>query len=143
MPEYLENLAVATGLEKVSFHSSPKERQCQKCSYYRTIELISHASKVMLKILEARLQQYINCELSDVQASFRKAEEPENKLPTSGGLLKKQKSSRKTSISILLTMPKPLTVWITTKRGKFLEAGISDHLTFLLRNLYAGHEATV
>ena len=119
MPAYLENLAVATGLEKVSFHSSPKERQCQKCSYYCTITFISHASKVMLKILQAGLQQYVNCELLDVQASFRKAEEPENKLPTSAGLLKKQKSSRKTSISILLTVLKPLTVWITINCGKF------------------------
>ena len=68
----MENSAVATGLEKVSFHSNPKERRCQKCSNYRTISLISHASKVMLKILQARLQQYVNPELSDVQAHFRK-----------------------------------------------------------------------
>ena len=64
--------AVATGLEKVSFHSNPKERQCQKCSNYCTIALISHASKVMLKILQARLQHYVNCELPDIQAGFRK-----------------------------------------------------------------------
>ena len=63
---------MATGVEKVSFHSNPKERQCQKCSNYRTIALISHASKVMLKILQARLQQYMNCELPDVEAGFRK-----------------------------------------------------------------------
>ena len=68
----LENSAVAAGLEKVSFHSNPKERQCQKCSNNRTIALISHASKVMLKILQARLQQYMNHELPDVQAGFRK-----------------------------------------------------------------------
>ena len=72
MPANLENSAVATGLEKVSFHSNPKERQCKECSNYRTIALISHASKVMLKILQARLQQYVNCELPDVQAGFRK-----------------------------------------------------------------------
>ena len=72
MPANLENSAVATGLEKVSFHSNPKERQCQKCSDYCTIALISHASKVMLKILQARLQQYVNRELPDVQAGFRK-----------------------------------------------------------------------
>ena len=69
-----------------------------------------HASKVMLKILQARLQQDVNHELPDVQAGFRKAEEPEIKLPTSAGSLKKQERSRKTSISALLTMPKPLTV---------------------------------
>ena len=68
----LENSAVAARLEKVSFHSNPKERQCQKCSDYRTIVLISHASKVMLKILQGRLQQYLNHELPDVPAGFRK-----------------------------------------------------------------------
>ena len=71
MPTNLENSAVATGLDTVSFHPNPKERQCQKCSNYRTITLISHVSKVMLKILQARLQQYVTCELSDVQAGFR------------------------------------------------------------------------
>ena len=77
MPANLENSAVATGLEKVSFHSNPKERQCQTCSNYCTIALISHASKVMLKIPQARLQQYMNHELPDVQAVFKKAVEPE------------------------------------------------------------------
>ena len=80
MPANLENSAVATGLEKVSFHSSPKE-----FSNYRTIALILHTSKVMLKILQARLQQYMNHECPDVQAGFRKAEESEIKLPTSDG----------------------------------------------------------
>ena len=86
----LENSSVATGLEKVSFHSNPKERQAKECSNYRTIGLISHASKVMLKILQARLQQYVNHELTDVQAGFRKGRKPEIKLPTSAGPLKKQ-----------------------------------------------------
>ena len=72
MPANLENSAVATGLEKVSFHSNPKESNAKECSNYRTIALISHASKVMLKILQARLQQYVNCEQPDVQAGFRK-----------------------------------------------------------------------
>ena len=72
MPANLENSAVATGLEKVSFYSNPKERQCKECSNYHTIALISHASKVMLKILQARLQQYVNRELPYVQAGFRK-----------------------------------------------------------------------
>ena len=110
----------------------PKKGNAKECSNYRTIALISHASKVMLKILQARLQQYVNRELPDVQAGFRKgrgkkrkknnkkkAEEPEIKLPTSTGSWKKQESSRKTSISALLTMPKPLTVWITINCGKF------------------------
>ena len=73
----------------------------------------------MLKILQARLQQYVNLEVPDIQAGFRKAEEPEIKLPTLAGSWKKQESSRKTSISALLTMPKPLTVWITINCGKF------------------------
>ena len=73
----------------------------------------------MLKILQARLQQYVNYELPDVQVVLEKAEEPEIKLPTSAGAWKKQESSRKTSISALLTMPKPLTVWITVNCGKF------------------------
>ena len=72
MPANLENSAVATGLENVSFHSNPKERQFRECSNYHTIVFISHASKVMLKILQARLQQYMNCELPDVQVDFRK-----------------------------------------------------------------------
>ena len=72
MPANLENSAVATGLEKVSFHSNPKESQWQRMPKNHTIALISHASKVMLKILQARLQQYVNCELPDVQAVFRK-----------------------------------------------------------------------
>ena len=116
MPANLENSAVATGLEKVSFHSNPKE-----CPNYCTIALISHTSKVMLKILQARLQQYMNQELPDVRADLEKAEESEIKLPTSVGSLKKQKSTRKTSTSALLTMPKPLTVWTTTNCRKFFK----------------------
>ena len=72
MPTNLENSAVATGLEKVSFHSNPKEKECKEGSNYHTIALISHASKIMLEILQARLQQYMNCELPDVQTGFRK-----------------------------------------------------------------------
>ena len=72
MPPNLENSAVATGLKKVSFHSNPKERQCQRMFNYHTIALISHPSKVMLKILQAKLQQYVNHELPDVQVGFRK-----------------------------------------------------------------------
>ena len=87
----------------------PKKGNAEKCSNYHTIALISHASKVMLKILQARLQQYVNRELPDVEAGFRKGRGTEIKLPTSAGSWKKQESSRKTSISALSTMPKPLT----------------------------------
>ena len=142
MPANLENSAVATGLEKVSFHSNPKERQCQKCSNYRTIALISHARKVILKILQARLQQYVNRDFLMFKLVLEKAEEPEIQLPTSAGSRKKQESSRKTSISALLTMPKPLTVWITINWKILKEMGIPDHLTCLLRNLYAGQESS-
>ena len=117
-PANLENSAVTTGLQEVSFHSNPKERQCQRMLKL-TIALITHASKAMLKILQAKLQQYVNRELPDVQAGLEKAEEPEIKLPTSAGSLKKQERSRKTSISALVTMPKPLIVWITRNCGKF------------------------
>ena len=72
MPANLENSAVAIGLEKVSFHSIPKKSNAKECSNYRTIALILHASKVTLKILQARLQHYVNCEFPDVQAGFRK-----------------------------------------------------------------------
>ena len=112
MPANLENSAMATKLEKVSFIPIPKKGNAKECSNYRTIAFISNTSKVMLKILQARLQQYVNHELPDVQAVLEKAEEPEIKLPTSIRSFKKQESSRKTSISALLTMPKPLTVWI-------------------------------
>ena len=94
----------------------------------------------MLNILQARLQQYVNCELPDFQNSswiLEKAEEPEIKLLTSVGSQEKQESSRKTFTSPLLTMPKPLTVWIITKWKILKEMGIPDHLTCLLRNLYA------
>ena len=80
MPANLENSAVATGLEKVSFHSSSKERQCQKCSNYHTTALISHTSKGMLKILQARFQQYMNRELPGVQAGFRKGRESRDQI---------------------------------------------------------------
>ena len=93
---------------------NPKE-----CSNYRTIVLISHTSKVMLKILQARLQQYVNREIEMFKLVLEKAEEPEIKLPTSAGSWKTQESSRRTSISALLTMTKPLTLWITINCGKF------------------------
>ena len=105
--------------KKSIFIPIPKEGNAKECSNYCTIALISHASKVVLKILQARLQQYVNHELPDVQLVLEKAEEPEIKLPTSTGSSKKQESSRKTSISALLTMPKPLTVWITINCGQF------------------------
>ena len=99
----------------------PKKGNAKECSNYHTIALISHASKVMLKIFQARLQQYMNRELPDFKLVLEKGEEPEIKLATSTGSWKNQDSSRKASISALLTMPKPLTVWITKNYEKFLK----------------------
>ena len=121
MPENLENSAVATGLEKVSFHSNPKESQCQRISNYHTIAFILHASKVMLKILQDSLQQFVNQELPEVQAGFRKGKEIKDQIANICWIIEKAKSSRKISTSDLLTMPKPLTVWITTNCGKFFK----------------------
>ena len=97
----------------------PKKGNAKECSNYRTIALISQASKVMLKILQARLQQYVTVNFLMFKLVLEKAEEPEITLPTSAGSWKKQESARKTSISALLTMPKPLTVCNTINCGKF------------------------
>ena len=99
----------------------PKKGNAKECSNHHTIALIAHASKVMLKILQARLQQYMNRELPDVQAGFRKGRGTRDQIANICWIIKKQESSRKTSISALLTMPKPLTVWITINCGKFFK----------------------
>ena len=139
MPANWEKSTVATGLEKCQFsfqsqreampknaqtsaqlhlpHRLAKKCNAKECSNYHTIAHISHTSKVILKILQARLQQYVNFQM--FKLVLEKAEEPEIKLPTSAGSWKKQESPIKTSISALFTMPKPLTVWITINCGKF------------------------
>ena len=116
MPANLENSAMATGLEKVSFHSNPKEGNTKECSNYHTIALNSHAGKVMLIILQARIQQYVNQELPDVQAGFKKGS---NQIASIHCILEKAREFQKTSAS--LTSLKCLTVWITTNCGKFLK----------------------
>ena len=121
MSTNLENSAVATGLGRSVFIPIPKKGNAKECSNYRTIALVSHASKVMLKILQARLQQYVNRELLMFKLVLEKAEEPEIKLPTSAGSWKKQESFRKTSITASLTMPKPLSVWTTINCGTFFK----------------------
>ena len=105
--------------KRSAFIPIPKKGNPKECSNYHTIALISHASKVMLKILQARLQQYVNRDFQMFRLVLEKAEEPEIKFPTPTGSSKKQESSRKTFISALLTMPKPLIVWITINCGKF------------------------
>ena len=122
----------------------PKKGSVKECSNYCIIALISHASKVMLKILQARLEQYMNREPWTARCSswiLKRQRNQRIKLVTFVGSSKKQENSRKTSAS--LTTLKPLTVWITTKWKIIKETGISDHLTCLLRNQYAGQEATV
>ena len=99
----------------------PRKGNAKECSNYCTIAFISHESKVMLKILQASLQRYINCDFQMFKLALEKAEEPEIKLPTSNESSKKQQNSRKTSISASLTMPKHLTVWITKNYGKFFK----------------------
>ena len=99
----------------------PKKGNAKEYSNYHTIALISHTSKLMLKILQARLQQYVNCEIPDVQAEFRKGRGTGDQIANIFGSSKKQGNCRKTSTSALLTVPKPLTVWIKTNCGKFLK----------------------
>ena len=107
--------------KKSVFIPIPKKGNAKECSNYCTTALISHASKVILKILQARIQQYVNCELPDVQAGFRKGRGTRDQIANIRWIMEKSKTSRKTSISALLTSPKPLTVWITTNCGKFFK----------------------
>ena len=144
MPANLENSAVATGLEKVSFHSNPKEKHAKECSNYRTIALISHASKVMLKILQARLQQYVNSKLPDVQAGFTKGRGTRGQIANIRWIMEKAREFPKNVYFCLIDYAKPFDCVDHNKLWKILkEKGILDHLTCLLRNLYAGQAATV
>ena len=137
MPANLENSAVATGLEEVSFHSNPKER-------HHTIALISHTSKVMLKTLQARLQQYMNHELPDVQAEFRKGRGTRDKIANICWIMEKAREFQKNIYFCLIDYAKAFDCVDHNKMWKILkEMGIPDHLTCLLRNLCAGQEATV
>ena len=97
----------------------PRKVNAKECSNYHTITLISHASKVVLKILQARLQQYVNCEFPDVEAGFRKGRRTRDQIANICWIIEKTREFQKTLISALLTMPKPLAVWITTHCGKF------------------------
>ena len=99
----------------------PKKGNAKECSNYCTVALISHASKVMLRNLQARLQQYVNCELPDVQAGFRKGRGTRDQIANIHWITEKAGEFQKTSTSALLTMPKSLTVWITTNCGKFFK----------------------
>ena len=142
MPENLENSAVATGLDKVSFHSNPKERQCQR--HCHTIALISHASKVMLKILDARFQQYVNREHPDVQAGFRKGRGSRDPIANIRWIIEKAREFQKNIYFCFIDYAKAFDCVDHNQLWKILkEMGIPDHLICLLSNLYASQEATV
>ena len=135
MPGNLENSAVATGLEKVSFRSNPKERQCQRMLTLPHNCTHLNASKIILKILQARLQQYMNHELPDVQAGFRKVRGPRDQISNICWIMGKAREFQKNIYFCFTDYAKAFDC--------LKEMGIPDHLTCLLRNLYAGQEPTV
>ena len=133
---------MATGLEKVSFHSNPKERQCQRVFKLPPIALISHASKVMLKILQARIQQSMNDELPDVQAVFRKGRGTKDQVANICWIIKKAREFQENIYFCFIDYIKAFDCVDHNKLWKILkEIGIPDHLTCLLRNLYAGQKS--
>ena len=130
---------VATGLEKVSFHSNPKERQCQRMLKLRTTALISYTIRVMLKILQTRHQQYTNRELPDVQAGLRKGQGTRDQIANICWIIEKAREFLKNIYFCFTDYAKTLDCVDHNKLWKILkEMGIPDHLTCLLRNLYAG-----
>ena len=143
MQANLENSAVATGLEKVSFVPIPKKGNAKELSNYCKIALISHANKVMLKILQARLQQYVNCELPDVQAGFRKGIGKRHQIANIRWIIEKAREFQKNIYFCFIDHAKAFDCVDHNKLLKIVkEMGIPDHLTCFLRNLYTGQEAT-
>ena len=139
-----ENSAVATGWEKVSFHSNPKERQCQRMLKLPHNCTHSHSSKVMLKILQARLQQYVNRELPDVQAGFRKGRGTRDQIANILWIMEKAREFQKSIYFCFIDYVKAFDCVDHNKLWKILkQMDTQDHLTCLLRNLYTGQEATV
>ena len=128
--------------KRAVFIPIPKKGNARECSNYCTIALISHASKVVLKILQARLQQYVNCELPVVQAGFRKGRGTRDQIANIRWIIEKAREFQKNIYFCFIDYAKVF-VWITTNWKILQEIRISDHLTCLLRNLYAGQEATV
>ena len=142
MSANLENSAVATGLEKVGFHSNPKGN-AKECSNYCTIALISHASKVMLRILQVRLQQYVNHELSDVHAGFIKGRGTRDQIANIRWITEKAREFQKNIYFCFTDYTEASDFMDHNKLWKILkEMGIPDHLTCLLRNWYVGQEET-
>ena len=133
---------MATGPEKVSFHSNPRKGNAKEYSNYHTVALISHASKVMLKILQARLQRYVNCELPDVQAGFRKSRGTRDQIANIHSIIEKAQEFQKNIYFCFIDYAKDCVDH--NKLWKILqEMEIPDHLTCPLRNPYVGQEATV
>ena len=128
---------------RLVFIPIPKKGNAKKCSNYHTIELISHALKVMLKILQDRLQQYVNCELQDVQVSFRKGRGARDQIANIHWVIKIEIEFQKSTYFCFIDYAKAFDCVDHNKLWKILkEMGMPDHLTCLLRNLYAGQEAT-
>ena len=143
MPANLENSAVATGLEKVSFQSNLKQGHAKQCSNYHTIALISHTKKVMFKIPQTRLQKYVNHETPDVQAGFRKGRRTRDQIASICWIIEKASEFQKTIYFCFIDYTKAFDCADHNHLWKILqEMGIPDHLTCLLRNLYVGQEAT-
>ena len=144
MPANLENSTVATGLEKSVFIPTPKKGNAKECLNYHTIAFISHASKVMLKILQVRLQQYMNQELPDIQAGFRKGRGTSDQIANIHWMTEKARECQKNTYFCFIDYANAFDCVDHKKLWKILkEMEILDHLTCLLRNLYAGQEATV
>ena len=136
MPENLENSAVDTGLEKVSFHSIPKKGNAKEYSNYHTVALISHASKVMFKILRFSLQWYVNHELPGVQAGFRKGRGTRDQIADIHWIMEKAREFQKNIYFCFIDYAKAFVCVDHNKLWNILqEMGIPDHLTGLLRNL--------
>ena len=135
---------MATGLEKVSFIPIPKKGNAKECSNYHTIALISHGNKVMLTILQVRLQQYVKYEVPDVQACFRKGRETRDQIANIRWIIKKAREFQKNIYFCFIDYAKAFDCVDHNKLWEILkEMGIPDHLDCLLRNLYAGQEATI
>ena len=144
MPANLENSAAATGLETVGFNSNPKERQGQRMLKLLHLALISHTSKVVLKILQARLQQYVNRELPDVQAGFRKGRGTRDQIANNCWIIEKAREFQKNIYLCFIDYAKAFDCVDHNKLWKiWKEMGIQDRLTCLLRNLYARQKAKV
>ena len=137
----LENSAVATGLERPIFIPIPKKGNAKECSNYHTIVVILHASKVMLKILQARHQQYMNKELPDIQAGFRKGGGTRDQIANINWIIEKASEFQKNIYFFFIDYMKAFDCVCHNKWWKILKE--MDHLTCLLRNLYSGQEATV